>query len=119
MKRVYLTGPTPDTDPEIASVDRASIETSILAVVEAGYSVFSPYPMLTYALRQNRSTSFIRTISREWLKVADAMILLPGWEGCQDTKEDLSIASLFGVPVFDSIFELLRWEYLPDAEKMR
>lgn len=39
----------------------------------------------------------------EWLKVSDVLFLLPGAENSKGTKEELRVASLYGIPVVESI----------------
>jgi hypothetical protein len=41
--------------------------------------------------------------SQPWLKSADAVFLVPGWETSTGTKKEMETASACGIPIFDNI----------------
>lgn len=45
----------------------------------------------------------------EWLKVSDAMLVLPNWENSEGTKREIEIARKCKIPVFFDVPSLLRW----------
>lgn len=47
--------------------------------------------------------------SIEFLKVSEAMFLVEGWEKSKGTLEEIKIAKLHGIPIFDDIDDLLEW----------
>ena len=50
----------------------------------------------------------------EWLKMADAMILLPGYEDSKGTQKEMKIARKQGIPIFTNIPDLVNWAEMDD-----
>jgi len=47
--------------------------------------------------------------NQPWLAVADALFLVPGWEGSPGTLKELEVARMEGIPVFGKFEELMKW----------
>jgi UV DNA damage repair endonuclease len=43
----------------------------------------------------------------EWLKVADYMLVLPGWEQSSGTQKEMEIAESHNIPIFFDLFSLV------------
>lgn len=116
MKRIYVAGPyNADNVIDVLKNVRVGIESSVEAV-KAGYSVFCPFLDFHYGLIADLTIDEYRANSVEWVKVSDAMLLLPGWQGSAGVRDELSVASAYGIPAFESINELLRWEHSLEPE---
>ena len=44
----------------------------------------------------------------DWLSVCQALFLMPGWEDCEDSREELARARELGIPAFTTVEELSR-----------
>lgn len=53
--------------------------------------------------------TLIKKYSIDWLLVCDAVLLVPGWEESSGTLAEMEIANKKGIPVFESIENLLKW----------
>ena len=47
--------------------------------------------------------------SMVWLECCDAMFLVPGWENSKGTIAEKAKAEELGLPVFDDLVELYKW----------
>lgn len=111
MKRVYVAGPyNADNVVDVLRNVRVGITSSVEAV-KGGLSVFCPFLDFHYGLISELSLEDYRRNSIEWVKVSDVVLLLPGWENSAGTRDELAEASKYGIPVFESINDILRWEY--------
>jgi nucleoside 2-deoxyribosyltransferase len=110
IQRVYIAGAMSSTHPLVFLENlRKGMRLSTEAIL-AGYSVFSPFIdfQLFFQLRDGESipVSAIKESSLDWMEVADAVLLVPGWEESEGTKAELNLASELGIPVFDSLEDM-------------
>jgi len=74
-----------------------------------GFAPFCPWHDKSY-VTDNPDEDFnvydLYDYSIEWLKVSDAVLVLPGWEGSKDAVAEIKWAERLGIPVFYSIGEL-------------
>ena len=111
MKRIYIAGPyNADNVIDVLRNVRVGITSSVEAV-KGGYSVFCPFLDFHYGLISELSLEAYRANSLEWVKVSDAMLLLPGWENSTGVRAELAEASKYGIPAFESLHELYQWEH--------
>ncbi len=45
----------------------------------------------------------------EWVKVSEALIVLPKWENSSGTKKEIKIAKKLNIPVFYDYYELIKF----------
>ena len=113
--RIYVAGaitPYPSEHPVMGFLGnikrgvRASLE-----VLLAGLVPFSPFLDFQYwfYLRgsENITEKMIKDLSMEWLKVSDAVLVLPKWRKSGGTKAEIATAKELGIPVFYNLEDLL------------
>lgn len=115
IKKVYVAGaitPYPSEHPVFGFLGnikrgvRASLE-----VLLAGLVPFSPFLDFQYCfyLRGNESITekMIKDLSMEWLKVSDAVLVLPKWKKSGGTKAEIAIAKDLGMPIFYNLEDII------------
>jgi len=74
---------------------------------------FSPFPVFEdfQDIMRTRDVPIesIYEMSLAWLRKADCMFLLPGWEGSKGAREERRVAEECGIPVFEDLIELRAW----------
>lgn len=108
--RVYIAGAMSSPDPvKFLENLRKGIRVSAEALV-AGYSVFSPFIdfQMFLALQGDEHVSgdMIKLSSIEWMTVAEAVLLVPGWEHSKGTLKELEVAMALGIPIYRSLEQL-------------
>ena len=104
MIRVYVAGAISSSNP-IQFLDniRKGARLSAQALL-AGYAVFSPFIDFQLFLALNGEEKIdIETIQNQslaWLKVSDAVLVVPGWENSKGTEKELAIARGLGIPIY-------------------
>jgi hypothetical protein len=88
---------------------RKGIRASTEALL-AGYAVFSPFIDFQFFLscqgEERITPTMIKNSSMEWLKAADAVLLLPDWEDSAGTWAELEMAMKDHIPIFTSLEQL-------------
>ena len=124
--RLYVAGPIqgPDLIHSLANIEHGQQFTARL--FQLG---FSPFPVFCDAsfIQKVRPIPPIQDIydySLAWLKGADAMIVMDGWERSRGCLAEIEAAKVAGVPVFHDITDLCAWadrqniNPMSDAEKI-
>jgi len=108
--RVYVAGPY-SADNVISILDniRRGIRTST-EVFLAGYSPFCPWLDFLYTLllqgNEQLTVEDYYRYSLDWLDVAEAVLVLPGWEKSKGTLVEIARAKELGIPIYYSLQEL-------------
>lgn len=107
MKKVYIAGKISSSNPlQFLENIRIGIRASTEMLLK-GYAVFSPFLdyNLFLQLRDGEAISkeVIQGNSLEWLKVSDAVLVLPEWESSNGTLREIEKAIELGIPVFYTI----------------
>ena len=79
-------------------------------VLLAGYAPFIPW--FDFLLKflgkgEEAETKHFQDFCMEWLKVSDAVLVLPGWESSSGTIAEIKVAQSLGIPVLYSFEDLL------------
>jgi len=110
MTRVYVMGRyTADNVIDVLANIRKGITASV-EVAQAGFAVFCPWLDHHLAFHADLPLEWYRANSMEWLRCSDVCLLLPGWENSVGVREELKVASELGIPVMDTVDDLVRWE---------
>jgi hypothetical protein len=108
--RVYVAGPY-SADNVISVFDniRRGIRTST-EVFLAGYSPFCPWlDFLFEIVLRGEEKLVVEDYYRyclDWLDVAEAILVLPGWEKSKGTLLEIARAKELGIPIYYSLQEL-------------
>lgn len=105
ISAVYLSGPMSGYE----NFNRPAFDEAAANLRKAGFTVFVPGEHEEYDEAERAS----RTISKKkrefymsrdliWiLEMADAVVVLPGWENSEGAKLEVAVAQQVGVPVFE------------------
>jgi nucleoside 2-deoxyribosyltransferase len=119
MKKIYVAGPYSATDvlSVLKNIGRGEYWSSQLFM--RGFAPFTPWHDKTFVI-QNWKEDFnvedFYNYSLEWLRVSDAVFVVPNQVGLKDwgdskgTLYEIGEASKLGIPVFHSIKELEAWK---------
>ena len=109
MKRIYIAGPySADNVMEVLHNIRKGIDMSY-KVFALGYAPFSPWLDYHFVLSDKGYKLKIQDFydySLAWLKVSDAMLVLPNYESSKGTLKEIEYAESLGIPVYYSLKEL-------------
>lgn len=117
--RIYVAGPIQGVDllHSLANMEHGQAFTA--KIFQLG---FAPFPVFSDAafIQRVRPIPNIRDVyeySLAWLRAADAMIVMDGWEKSAGCMAEMREAEKCGVPVFHDITDLCAWadmQIVPD-----
>jgi|SRR5947208_16190888 len=117
--RVYVAGLYSRTpDGKVAGIIDAlhNMQVGMRVATElliAGHVPFCPWLDYQFFLMLREGETIpmdaIKAYSMEWLKVSEAILMLPGWEGSGGAKAELEEAQRLGLPVFYTKEEVLQY----------
>ncbi|HOK45183.1 MAG TPA: DUF4406 domain-containing protein [Bryobacteraceae bacterium] len=108
MKRVYIAGKL-NADACAYLQNVAVMIRTAVAVRRLGFSVFIPcLDLLTGVVAGDLTYHDYADNNMRWLEVADAVLVLPGWETSKGTRAEIARAEELGIPVYYSIEDLCR-----------
>ena len=116
MKRIYVAGPysADNVIDVLKNIGRGQKACSYLFSV--GFAPFCPWHdriFITDRPEGKFTVSQFYDYSMAWLKVSDAVVLLPGWKNSVGTIAEIKEAKKRSIPVFESIAGLIRdWGHL-------
>lgn len=119
MLKVYVAGAySADNVLGVFENMRRGIKLSI-QVRKAGFAPYSPWMDFQYYLSQDATNRFTiencYEYSMEWLRVCDAVLLVPGWEGSKGVSEEIDVARELDIPVFGHLAGLIEWAENPNG----
>lgn len=109
--RVYIGGPIqgPTLLDSLANIDNG--EKWQAKLFQLGFSPFPVFSDYSFIMR-TRPVPPIQEVYRyslQWLKVADAMLVIEGWEKSTGCRAEMQEAERSGVPVFHDVTDLCAW----------
>lgn len=86
-------------------------ERTAIALFNNRVAVFAPHLNASYArLGYRVPDGLFHLLSDEIIsRVADCLYVLPGWQGCPETRSRVATAGKLGKPAFESLNECLAW----------
>lgn len=79
-------------------------------LIRLGFAPLNPAADFMLGLRHDDYTyNMYFDPNAEWLKVSDAVLVLPGWETSEGAKREIKIAEKFCIPVFYDVISLIKW----------
>ncbi|MFA5316214.1 MAG: DUF4406 domain-containing protein [Dehalococcoidales bacterium] len=114
MRRVYVAGPySADDVLKVFDNMRKGIRASI-DVLLAGFAPFCPWLDYQFSLmlydHEKLTVEQYYAYSIAWLEVADAVLVLPGFETSKGTMAEIMKAEALDIPIFYNIEELKEWK---------
>lgn len=105
MKRVYVAGPY-SADNVLGVLDniRRGMQWST-RVFESGHAPYCPWLDLHFRLMSRCGTyeemkvADFKEMSLAWLRVADVLLAIPGWQQSEGTMAEIAYAEARGIPV--------------------
>jgi nucleoside 2-deoxyribosyltransferase len=112
MKRVYVAGPySADNVLDVLRNIGKGEKTCAMLFTE-GFAPFCPWHDKSYVIDMPNSNFTVEQFyefSIAWLKVSDAVFLLPNWTKSKGTVAEVKIAEELGLPMFTELTKLIRW----------
>lgn len=113
MIKVYIAGPY-SSDNVLGVLENIRAGMRMAAkLLQNGFAVFCPWAdhQLFLQLREGESISVesIQAHSMEWLKVADAVLVMHGYCASKGTLAEMKVAYQLSKPVFFNPCELYQW----------
>ena len=119
MLKIYVAGAYSDTNvlSVLRNIGRGEYWSSQLFM--RGFAPFTPWHDKTFVIqnwKEEFTVDMFYDYSMEWLKVSDAVFVVPNQVGLKDwgdskgTLKEIEEAKRLGIPVFYSIKELEAWE---------
>ncbi len=107
MKRIYIAGPYSSGNIiKILDNIREGIRLST-KVLLLGHSPFCPWLDFHFQLMLREGETLTvedyYKYSIAWLRVSNAMLLVPGWQSSKGTKAEMEIADNMGIPIYYDI----------------
>jgi hypothetical protein len=107
MKKVYIAGKLSHDDAVgyIKNCNKMILTAKL--VRDNGYAVYVPCnDFLEGIVDGNFDYKDYFDNSQPWLKAADAVYLVPGWETSPGTKREMALADSINIPIFDDIHDM-------------
>jgi hypothetical protein len=110
MKKIYIAGAISSDNP-IQTLHNISKGLAMGAkLLQLGYAPFVPHmDTLLHFMMHDKPLTNVElwyTYSLEWLKVSDAVLVLPEWEKSKGVKREIEVAVEHGIPIYSSLAEL-------------
>jgi len=108
-KKIYVAGAI-ESNSIITSLEnlRRGQRSSFL-IMQMGFIPFCPFIDFLFFFQvrpennEKITKEMIQEYSMEWLKVCDAVYLVPGWEESEGTQKEIRVADELGIPVIENM----------------
>lgn len=108
MRIVYAAGPFRTLDPKQRAAHVLTAQAAAVDLARLGYACYCPHANLGHAFGAIDEGTAAR-INTTFLRLCDALLLLPGWGESVGTRAELTEAKALGLPVFESLHEVRAW----------
>ena len=109
MKRIYIAGPLTGLPIEYLR-NCKMMERAAATLIVLGYAPFVPSLdreiFLALDGEEEITVEMIKNYSMTWLKMCDAVLLMPGWERSKGTLAEIEEAKRRKIPIYDTINDL-------------
>ena len=106
MKKIYVAGKySADNVIDVLHNIREGIKISA-KLIKMGYSPFCPWLDHQFSFYEDISVEEYYKYSIDFLKVCDAMLVLPHSENSKGTQKEIIIAENMGMPIYYSLEEI-------------
>jgi hypothetical protein len=114
MKKVYVAGAYSannvlDVLKNIGKGERLASD-----IFKLGFAPFCPMFDKEFIIRDpdfDYTIEMFYEYSIAWLLVSDCILLIPGWQNSKGTLEEIRIAESKGIPIFEKLEEIIKWDY--------
>lgn len=109
--RIYVAGPIQGANllESLANIENGlQWQTKLFQLGFSPFPVFSDYNFIM-KLRPVPPIGDVYNYSLAWLRVADAMLVLPGSESSKGVAQERKEAERLAIPVFDDVIALCSW----------
>jgi len=108
MRVCYIAGPFRSSDPRQMAAHTLTAQHAAADLARLGYAPYCPHANLGHAFGAV-DEGVAAQINTTFLRLCDALLLLPGWGNSLGTRIELIEAKRLGLPVFQSIEEVRAW----------
>ena len=112
MIKVYVAGKYSDDNVMDVLKNIGRGEQLSAEVFKHGFAPFCPWHDKDFVIRlphAGLTKEMFYEYSIVWLKCCDCVLLVPGWETSSGTLEEIKIAKEIGIPVFETMEELIEF----------
>ncbi len=112
MKRVYVAGSysADNVLDVLRNIGRG--EDASTKLFNLGFASFCPWHDKDFIIRrpdENYTVAMFYEYSMAWLKVSEAVYVLPNSENSKGTQAEIEMARSLGIPIFDNVAALVMW----------
>jgi len=112
MKRVYVAGAysADNVIDVLKNIGRGEHWAAVIFM--HGFAPFCPWhdkQFVTDNYNHDFTVDQFYEYSIAWLKVSEALFLVPGWGKSKGTLKEIEISKEMGIPIFDSFESLITW----------
>ena len=100
--RIYIAGPYRAATPKLVDANIKQARDAFAELLRLGHTALCPHSMTARFERDYPDILDARYLETdlEWLRLCDAILLLPGWEDSSGSRAELDLAKRMGLLVF-------------------
>lgn len=108
--RIYIAGPYRSDKRQGVEKNIAQARDAMAVLLKAGHTPFCPHSMTAHfeLLFPEIDDSVYLALGLDWLKLCNAVVLLPGWEDSEGSLVEREVATYLGIPIYI-------WPEMPEA----
>ena len=109
MIRIYIAGAYSAGNIDKLLENRRNGLSAAIKLLGCGYGVYAPWLDFELATHADIPSRVFAENSMEWLRVSEAVYIVPGWEESTGTKREIAEATSLGIPIFYNLYSLFNW----------